>query len=140
MRPNATLQQLGTTRPYPFLIFHLKGLSSALTEVNTCCQAPDWAEGGGEMSTPLHVPICLSLFMIHVVEESKTRLGKKTHENTFIHVRRERTHGILDLLIIHLKTKMCSRPRFAFNIYISCIYLNIYIFISQQSGTANHFL
>lgn len=44
-----------------------------LTEVNTCCEASDWAEGGGEMSTPLHVPICLSLFMIRVVEELKTR-------------------------------------------------------------------
>ncbi len=102
-------QQLGTKCTFCFLIFHLKDLSSALDRSEHMLWGSWLGRGGGErMSTPLHVPICLSLFMIHVVEELKTRLGKKTRENTLLHVRRESMSASWIFWLYVQKIKVCS--------------------------------
>lgn len=54
--------QLRAKRTFLFLIFHLEELCSHLTEVNTCYEAPCWADGGREYQHPSVYPsvsLCL---------------------------------------------------------------------------------
>ncbi len=104
------VQQSGTKCTFCSLIFHLKGLSSALDRSEHMLWGSWRAEGRGRMSTPLHVPICLSLFKIHVAEEPKTRLGKKARENTLLHVRRESTSASW-IFWLYVQKQMCSYMR-----------------------------